>query len=192
MQWVKKQKQKHTHTQHKNKQNPVRLLPYCQNLTRNHIYIYEQPQHQSDKWQKEKPAALWLCLWGPAENCTQQYIVYTDYASKFTSSWKIINIFVKRKILFIALDYSKCIHMHPPPHTHTQHRGTPTHKHSNYIKLNLHSSKQWLEMDEDSSMEQKTWQVYSFGKINVFTVLGCFWISPEAKRVSVGEEGHSM
>ena len=85
--------------------------------------------------------------------------VYTDYASKFTLSWKIIiiNVFVKRKILFIALDYSKCIHMH------TQHRGTPTHEHSNYTKLNLHSSKQWLEMDKDSSMEQKTWQVYSFG-----------------------------
>ena len=29
-------------------------------------------------------------------------------------------------------------------------------------------SKQRLEMDEDSSMEQKTWQVYSLGKRNVF------------------------
>ena len=29
-------------------------------------------------------------------------------------------------------------------------------------------SKLRLEMDEDSSMEQKTWQVYSFGKRNVF------------------------
>ena len=27
---------------------------------------------------------------------------------------------------------------------------------------------QRLEMDEDSSMEQKTWQVYSFGKSYVF------------------------
>ena len=30
-------------------------------------------------------------------------------------------------------------------------------------------SKQRLEMDEDSSTEQKTWLVYRFVKINVFT-----------------------
>ena len=29
-------------------------------------------------------------------------------------------------------------------------------------------SKQRLEVDEESSMEQKTWQVYSFGQKNVF------------------------
>ena len=29
-------------------------------------------------------------------------------------------------------------------------------------------NKQRLEMDEGSSMEQKTWQVYTSGKINVF------------------------
>ena len=29
-------------------------------------------------------------------------------------------------------------------------------------------SKQSLEEDEDRGMEQKTWEVYSFGKINVF------------------------
>ena len=39
-------------------------------------------------------------------------------------------------------------------------------------------------MDEDSSTEQKTWQLYSFGKRNV---LGYISISPE--RVSVEEEG---
>ena len=65
----------------------------------------------------------------------------------------------------VPRDSSKCIH------THT-HRGTHTHEHSDYTKLNLHSlkmgSKQRLELDEDSSTEQKTWQVYSFGKINVF------------------------
>ena len=30
--------------------------------------------------------------------------------------------------------------------------------------------KQRLEMDEDCIMEQKTWQVYSFGKRNVFGI----------------------
>ena len=54
------------------------------------------------------------------------------------------------------------------------HRGTRTHVHSDYTKLNLHSlktgSKRRLEMDGDSSMDQKTWQVqvHSFGKRNVF------------------------
>ena len=46
-------------------------------------------------------------------------------------------------------------------HTHT-HTGTHTHEHSDYTKLNLHSLKQAayrLEMDEDSSTEQKTWHV---------------------------------
>ena len=54
------------------------------------------------------------------------------------------------------------------------HRGTRTHEHSDYTKLNLHSlktgSKRRLEMDGDSSTDQKTWQVqvYSSGKRNVF------------------------
>ena len=59
-------------------------------------------------------------------------------------------------------------------HTHT-HTGTCTHEHSDYTKLNLHSikmvSKLRLEMDEDSSAEQKTWHVYSFGKINVLSYI---------------------
>ena len=66
-------------------------------------------------------------------------------------------------------DYSKQIHMHAH---------TPTHTHENfdYTKLNLHSLK-WAatEMDIDSSMEQKTWQVYSLGKINVFRLHLNFW-----------------
>ena len=59
-------------------------------------------------------------------------------------------------------DYSKHIHMRT--HTHTY-----THKHSDYAKLTLCSLKQAAtEMIEDSSTEQKAWQVYSFGKRNVF------------------------
>ena len=61
-------------------------------------------------------------------------------------------------------DYSKHIHMRARAHTHTY-----THKHSDYAKLTLCSLKQAAtEMVEDSSMEQKAWQVYSFGKRNVF------------------------
>ena len=57
-------------------------------------------------------------------------------------------------------------------------------------------SKWRLETDEDSSMEQKTWQVYSFGKRNVcrlHLILGGY-ICMGPERVSVGEEGegHSM
>ena len=51
--------------------------------------------------------------------------------------------------------------------------GTHTQKNSDYTKLIKFTqlktgSKQRFETDEDSSMEQKTWQVYSFGKRNVF------------------------
>ena len=38
-------------------------------------------------------------------------------------------------------------------------------------------------MDDDSSMKQKTWQVYNFGK-KMF--LGSIWMSPE--RVFAGED----
>ena len=57
-------------------------------------------------------------------------------------------------------------------HTHT-HRGTRTHKHSDHTKQKIdtaHNGQQMLGrpgMDEDST-EQKTWQVYNFGKRNVF------------------------
>ena len=45
-------------------------------------------------------------------------------------------------------------------------------------------------MDEDVSTEQKTWQVYNFGKINVFRLnlneaRECFFVGEEG-------EGHSM
>ena len=39
-------------------------------------------------------------------------------------------------------------------------------------------------MDEDSSTEQKTWQVYSFGKINGFRL----HLNEARESVSVGEE----
>ena len=45
------------------------------------------------------------------------------------------------------------------------------HKHTDYINLIYTQlkmgSKQRLETDEDTSMEWKAWQVYSFGKRNV-------------------------
>ena len=48
---------------------------------------------------------------------------------------------------------------------------TCTNEHSDYTKLNFHSLEQAadrLEMDKDSSMEQKTGRVYSLGKRYVF------------------------
>ena len=66
----------------------------------------------------------------------------------------MINKYINHKIL--SMNYSNI--------------GTRPHKHTDYAKLKLHNLK-WaanrLEMDEDSSTERKTWQVYSFGKINV-------------------------
>ena len=44
-------------------------------------------------------------------------------------------------------------------------------------------------MDEDSSTEQKTWLVYSFGKLNV---LGYTWTSPDSVSVREEGEGHSL
>ena len=82
--------------------------------------------------------------------------------------------------------YSKLAHTHTHTHTHTYtyththththtnththiHRGTCTHEHSDYAMLNLHSLKQAaMETNEDSSTEQKTWQVSSLGKRDVF------------------------
>ena len=77
-----------------------------------------------------------------------------------------------------------CTHTHTQAlvHTHTHtHTGTCTHTHTHrhlhawafqlykakYTQLKT-GCKQRLEMDEDSSTEQKTWHVYSFGKRNVF------------------------
>ena len=54
---------------------------------------------------------------------------------------------------------------HKQTHTHA-HRGTHTHRPCDYTKLNVHNfngQKQRLEVEEDGSMEQKTWQVSCFG-----------------------------
>ena len=73
------------------------------------------------------------------------------------------------------------VHTHTHTHTYTYtHTHTYTHRHTqapahtsvvtiqNLIYAQLKTgSKQRLETDEDSSTEQKAWQVYSFGKINV-------------------------
>ena len=51
------------------------------------------------------------------------------------------------------------------------HTGTRTQEHTDYTKLNLHSlkraAKQKLEMDEDSTTEQKTW--LQFWEKNCYT-----------------------
>ena len=65
-------------------------------------------------------------------------------------------------------------------HTHTPHTHTHTHTHLTHTHMSLLTlrnliytqlktgSKQRLETDEDSSTEQKTWQVYRFwGRRNV-------------------------
>ena len=70
----------------------------------------------------------------------------------------IIRVFIKRKILSIE----------PVLSTHTRiHTEAPAHTSILNTKLNVHSLKRAAngdKMDEDSSTEQKTWQVYSFGK----------------------------
>ena len=55
-------------------------------------------------------------------------------------------------------------HAHTQRYSHTQAFWLYKAK---FTQLKM-GSKQRLEMDEDSSMEQNTWQVYSFGRINVF------------------------
>ena len=92
-----------------------------------------------------------------------------------------IKVFVKRKMLSIETILSTHTHARARAHTHTHththtrprarartHTHTRTHEHSDYSKLNLHQlktgSKHRLQTDEDSSMEQKTWQYRVWGK----------------------------
>ena len=82
------------------------------------------------------------------------------------------------------------VRTHAYTHTHT-HTGTCTHKHSDCTKPNLHSLKQAAnrDLDKDSNMEPKTWQVYSFGKRNVFRL----HLSESREAFCQREwEGHSM
>ena len=88
----------------------------------------------------------------------------------------IIKVFLKRKILSLET-YSMCAHTHTHTHPHT-HTHTLTQRHPYTQAFWLYKAKctQFkngqqtpgrLGMDEDST-EQKTWQVYNFGKRNVF------------------------
>ena len=80
----------------------------------------------------------------------------------------IIKVSIKRKLLSVETIRSAYTHVRMHTHSHT---GTRIHEHSQYTKLNLHSLKRAanrLEMEEDSSTKQKTWQVCRFGKRNVF------------------------
>ena len=70
----------------------------------------------------------------------------------------IIKVFLKRKILSLETILSA----RARTHTHT-HRGTRTHKHSDYKSSKRPGDLEWIRRTE-----QKTWQVYSFGKRNVF------------------------
>ena len=61
--------------------------------------------------------------------------------------------------------------MHARTHTHTHTKATA---HRSILTIQIYTAPpkmgmKWrLEMDKDSSMKQKTWQVYNFGKRNVF------------------------
>ena len=81
----------------------------------------------------------------------------------------IINRSISEVKNLVRRDLSK----HTQTHTHTHtHWGTSIHKHSDYTKLNIHSLKRAANAretwNEQRSTEQKTWQVYNFGKRNVF------------------------
>ena len=70
-------------------------------------------------------------------------------------------MFIKRDI--VSIETVLHVYTHTKAPTYTSMLTT-----QNLISTQLKSgSKQQLEMDEDSSMEQKTWLVYSFGKRNV-------------------------
>ena len=83
----------------------------------------------------------------------------------------LIKVFLKRRILFLEtiLSAYTCTHTH----THRD-RGTRTHKHSDHTKLKTDPAQNGQQtpwrpgMVEDISTKQKTWQVYNFGKRNVF------------------------
>ena len=83
----------------------------------------------------------------------------------------LLNVFAKRKILSIETILAHThVRTHARTHarTHTQHtRAFYSDDEAKFTQLKT-GSKQRLEMDEDSRTEQKTWQVYSFWKRNVF------------------------
>ena len=86
----------------------------------------------------------------------------------------IIKVFIKGRIFSIKTTHIRlraCTHTHTHMCTHTH---TNTHRHASRLTIqNLKSelkmgSKQRLEMDEDRSMEWKTWKAYGLGKRRVF------------------------
>ena len=76
-----------------------------------------------------------------------------------------IKVFIKCKILSVESILGAHAHAHTPTHTHmhTQHTSILTIQNLIYTQ----HRQQGLEAEEDSSMERKTWQVYSFGKRKV-------------------------
>ena len=80
--------------------------------------------------------------------CRKLHIPPTNYHNNNKSIFKAQNL--------VPRDYSKCIHTHPPTHTHT--------KHSDYTKQQTPGR---LGMDKDTR-SRKIWQVYNFGKRNIF------------------------
>ena len=71
----------------------------------------------------------------------------------------IIKVFVKRKIVSLETILSAYARAHTHPYT----QAFQLYK----VKFTT-DSKRRLEMDEDSSTDQKTWQVYNFVKRNIF------------------------
>ena len=78
--------------------------------------------------------------------------------------------FTKHEILSVETVLSACMHTHALA---TAHMSIVTIQNLIYTQLKT-GSKQRLEMNEDSSTQRKTWQVYSFGKRNVLRF--DFWV----------------
>ena len=78
-----------------------------------------------------------------------------------------MKVFIKSKIFSTEAILSAYMHTHTHTHTYTYrhlHTGIPTIQNLIYTQLKM-ARKQRLETNEDSSTEQKTWQVYSFDRV---------------------------
>ena len=120
-------------------------------------------------WKKLAEVSLEVCaglrelldnLHGGFESSQRwQKVLYLAFAA-----WKENNICKGQNL--VHRDYSEHIHVHAHTHRHLHtcalklYKAQPTQ-----FKM---GSNQRPETDEDSSTEQKTWQVYSFGKNNNF------------------------
>ena len=115
-------------------------------------------------------AALWTCKQSYTQVSPSPSVLHELGINAADSDLYIINkVFLQHKILSLETILSASAPPPPPPHTHT---GTRTHNHSGYTNLNIHSSKRAANARETWNgyrrTEQKTWQVYKFGKRNVF------------------------